>query len=84
MRHRSRPDPVASATRQRPLFVCPECGKKAYDTKAAAKRGGRRLYPGVTMRAYNCPGTPWWHLTSRGTGQTTRMRDWYDAHPGDT
>jgi hypothetical protein len=44
-------------------YRCPGCGKVCYRGRKAAKRAGRRLYPGKHMRAYRCD--RWWHLTSR-------------------
>lgn len=65
----------SQATQQKPLASCPVCGKQAYTSKANAKAGARRLYPGARMRAYPCPGTPWWHITSQDAEQTARMRE---------
>lgn len=58
----------------RPLATCPECGKRAYTTRKTAKRGARALYPGETMRVYNCPGTPWWHMTSQDAVRSAAER----------
>jgi hypothetical protein len=64
-----------SAPQQQALGICPECGKRAYTSKATAKAAARRLYPGGRIRAYSCPGTPWWHLTSQDAERTARMRE---------
>ncbi len=74
-RHRRRADRHSRATQQQALGTCPGCGKRAYTSKATAKAAARRLYPGTRMRAYSCPGTPWWHLTSQDAAHTARMRD---------
>jgi len=60
---------------QQALGTCPGCGKRAYTSRATAKAAARRLYPGARMRAYSCPGTPWWHLTSQDAEHTARMRE---------
>ena len=65
----------SQAPQQKALGICPECGKRAYTSKATAKAAARRVYPGARMRAYNCPGTPWWHLTSQDAAHTARMRE---------
>jgi len=69
------------AAQQQALGICPGCGKRAYTSKATAKAAARRLYPGARMRAYSCPGTPWWHLTSQDAARTARMRDQRAAGP---
>ena len=74
-RRKHRAIPRSQATQQKPIASCPECGKQAYTSKATAKAGARRLYPGARMRAYPCPGTPWWHITSQDAEHTARMRD---------
>ena len=66
----------AQATQQGALSNCPACGKKAYNSKTNAKHAARRLYPGRKMRIYNCPGTPWWHLTSQNAARAAAWRDW--------
>jgi hypothetical protein len=65
----------AQAPQLQALGTCPECGKRAYTSKATAKAAARRLYPGARIRAYSCPGTPWWHLTSQDAERTARMRE---------
>jgi hypothetical protein len=69
------------AAQQKALGTCPGCGKRAYTSRAAAKAAARRLYPGARMRAYSCPGTPWWHLTSQDAAAAARMRDQQAARP---
>lgn len=78
-RHKRNAIRRSQATQQQALGTCPECGKLAYTSKTTAKAGARRLYPGARMRAYNCPGTPWWHITSQDAGHTARMRDQHAA-----
>ena len=75
-RHWTKKAHFPPADAQQPLATCPGCGKQAYTSKGAAKAAARRLYPGVRMRAYQCTGTDWWHLTSQDAAHTTRMRDW--------
>jgi negative regulator of replication initiation len=80
-RHKRRAERRTQATQQQALGICPECGKRAYTSKATAKAAARRLYPGARIRAYSCPGTPWWHLTSQDAERTARMRDQQAARP---
>ena len=74
-RHKRNAIRRSQATQQKALGTCPECGKRAYTSKATAKAAARRLYPGTRTRAYNCPGTTWWHLTSQDAERTARMRE---------
>jgi negative regulator of replication initiation len=74
-RHKRNAIRRAQATQQQALGTCPECGKRAYTSKATAKKAARQLYPGARTRAYSCPGTPWWHLTSQDAERTARMRE---------
>ena len=78
-RHVRRAARRSRATQQQALGTCPGCGKRAYTSKATAKAAARRLYPGARTRAYSCPGTPWWHLTSQDAERTARMRDQHAA-----
>jgi hypothetical protein len=42
-------------------ITCPECGKRAYETKAIAKRTAK--FMGDRMAAYRCQfGGPGWHI----------------------
>jgi hypothetical protein len=74
-RHKRNAIRRSQATQQKALGTCPGCGKRAYTSKATAKAAARRLYPGGRIRAYSCPGTPWWHLTSQDAERTARMRE---------
>lgn len=56
-----------------PVATCPDCGKRAYASKASAKNGARLLYPGQRMRVYKCG--PWWHITSQDAARTAEMKD---------
>lgn len=56
-----------------PVATCPDCGKRAYASKASAKNGARSLYPGQRMRVYKCG--PWWHLTSQDAARTAEEKD---------
>lgn len=69
------------ATQMNPMATCPRCGKRAYTSKASAKRTAKWLYPGDRMRVYQCPGTPWWHLTSQDAVKVaeTRARRYREA-----
>jgi hypothetical protein len=55
-----------------------ECGKVRYLSRAAAKRGARRLNSvgkrRGKVRAYLCDGG-FWHLTSESTANTTLRRN---------
>jgi hypothetical protein len=56
------------------LSTCP-CGKRAYTSRAVARRAARVLYPGRKMRVYECPAAPWWHLTSQDAGRVAWWRE---------
>lgn len=56
------------------FVTCPACGKRAYRTKADARRNGRQLYPGVRLRAYRCGW--WWHVTSQSAVKAAVWREW--------
>lgn len=56
-----------------PIGTCPDCGKRAYETRPQAERTARRVYPNQTMRVYQCG--RWWHLTS----QNAETVQWYRA-----
>lgn len=75
-RPRSRPHSArrSQATQQQPIATCPECGKRAYTSKKSAKHGAAVLYPGDRMRVYQCPGTPWWHMTSQDADRVAKFR----------
>lgn len=55
---------------------CPECGKWCYATRADAEASARQLYPGATIRYYQCESTGqvWWHLTSMNADQQADVR----------
>lgn len=67
------------AHQQKAVATCETCGKRAYATKATAKRSARVLYPEQRMRVYPCG--PWWHLTSQDAARTEQMRDHYAGSP---
>ncbi|KRV48803.1 hypothetical protein AQ490_23325 [Wenjunlia vitaminophila] len=53
------------AAGQQPLKDhCPECGKRCYASRTAARKAARVLYPGDAMCAYRCP-SGWWHYGHR-------------------
>jgi hypothetical protein len=54
--------------------VCPDCGKRRYASKRAARTFARTVYPGSRMRVYPCG--DFWHVTSQDADQTTAWRDW--------
>jgi len=60
-------------TQQLPIATCPDCGKRAYTSKASAKNSARVLYPGQRMRVYACG--RWWHLTSQDAARTAEVKD---------
>lgn len=50
-----------------PYATCPNCGKRGYPNRDAAKRAARRSHPSERMSAYPCPLTPEgitprWHI----------------------
>ena len=65
----------SQATQMHPIATCSQCGKRAYTSKPSAKKAAQVLYPGQRMRAYSCPGTRWWHLTSQDAATTAEMKD---------
>jgi hypothetical protein len=62
-------------SRQREAFLTCPCGKRAYTSRAVARRAARILYPGVRMRTYECRSGPWWHLTSQNARRVAWWRD---------
>lgn len=59
--------------------ACPACGKKCYPSKRVAKSMARRLYPGTSVRAYQCG--DYWHLTSQSGKSTAAWRDYLAGKP---
>ena len=45
---------------RRYVGTCPDCRKYQFETRRAARRAARSLYPGDVMRAYQCG--QWWHI----------------------
>lgn len=73
-RRNYRPD-IARRTRdisRHGFATCADCGKRAFTSKTAAKRGARVLYPESRMRVYRCG--EWWHLTSQDAARAAEMR----------
>jgi hypothetical protein len=67
-------------SRQREAFLTCPCGKRAYTSRAVARRAARILYPGARMRAYACRADagrsgPWWHLTSQDARRVAWWRE---------
>lgn len=65
---------------------CPQpCGKQRYESRGAAKREAARLIgkgrcrPGTRLRAYQCPGGEWFHLTSGSVDRITYFREHREA-----
>lgn len=44
--------------------TCEHCRKASYPDRSAARRAGRSLHPGRRLRAYACPFSDFWHVTS--------------------
>jgi hypothetical protein len=61
--------------RPRQAFLTCPCGKRAYTSRAVARRAARIVYPGRKMRAYECRAAPWWHLTSQDARRVAWWRD---------
>jgi hypothetical protein len=57
---------------QKSAAKCLACGKDCYTTKKLAKQSARRLFPGVTMREYQCGS--YWHITSQDAQRAAEMR----------
>lgn len=78
-------------TKPRPLnltgiFICPDTGKRQYETERAATAAIERAADqagNVPVRCYVCPHCGLWHLTSTKEGelQVRRQRDWWQVGP---
>lgn len=42
------------------IKTCDACGKRCYGSRKEARRLGRALYPGESLRAYQCG--EFWHI----------------------
>jgi len=85
----AKPKPAAGENKARsaqsigwPAVTCPVCGKKGYASRQAAKQAAVRIYPGKTMRFYQC-GTLW-HMTSVDSGTTAQYREWQAVQEEDS
>jgi hypothetical protein len=55
------------------LATCPDCGKRGYISKRAAKQAAGVLYPGTRMRVYRCGDM--WHMTSFDAAAIASLRE---------
>lgn len=57
-------------------YLCPDCGKWAYQTRGDAETAARQAHPGAVMRFYQCESAPRdrWHYTSMTADQVAQIR----------
>jgi hypothetical protein len=73
-RHRKNHHPSAPAHRPADAIgICPDCGKRRYRSKRAAREFARVTFPGARMRTYECG--DFWHVTSQDAEEAEFWRD---------
>lgn len=55
------------------FLTCPDCGKQCFKTRHLAKVSAERIFPGQTMRFYECG--DFWHFTSVTAGRMAYYRE---------